>query len=317
MSSHLVTAVASHGFGVALGYLVDRAYGEPPNAVHPMIAVGHGLGRLEAIVYGRSRARGAAHLGVAVSSAVVVGRAASVAVGPTAATAAAVALASSSRMLTNTAVEVERTLHQGDLGDARQQLRSLVGRDPSKLDEAEISRAVIESVAENTVDGVTASLFWGLAGGAPAVLVHRVSNTLDAMVGHRNERYQDFGWASARADDFLNWVPARLTAGLIAVVSTRPTSEVLAIVGRDGGDHPSPNGGRVEAAVAGAIDVTLGGPNDYGGMVEVRGQLGDGRRPTPSDITAAVGVTRRASDLFALFALSIATCVTVARSRRR
>lgn len=282
-----------------------------------MIAVGTGLTHLESVLYRDRRANGIAHVGCAIGTAVVVGHGLRVLLGPFVSTTLAVAICSSSQMLGSTALDVGTALETGGLDEGRRQLRSLVGRDPSMLDEAEISRAVVESVAENTVDGVTATLFWAFVGGAPAVLAHRVTNTLDAMVGHRNDRYRHFGWASARLDDALNWIPARLTAGAMAIVAARSTEEVLAVVRRDGAKHPSPNGGRVEAAAAAALGITLGGTNDYGGTVEVRGPLGNGRTAEPSDIRPAVELTRRASDLIALSVLGIATSITVAQRSRR
>lgn len=302
----------SRALGTAVGYAIDRRFGEPSDAVHPMIAMGNGLTRLESMLYRDRRSSGVAHVACAIGTATVLGQGVRLLVGPLASTTLTVAVCSSSKMLGSTALDVGTALQTGGIDEGRRQLRSLVGRDPSTLDEEEVSRAVVESVAENTVDGVTATLFWAVVGGPSAVLAHRVTNTLDAMVGHRNDRYRNFGWASARLDDALNWVPARLTAGAIALATPGRTGEVLSIVKRDGAKHPSPNGGRVEAAVAGALGITLGGVNDYGGTVEVRGPLGDGRAPEPSDIAPAVNVTRRASDLLVLFGLGIATSITVA-----
>lgn len=278
-----------------------------------MIAVGTGLKHLESALYQDRRANGVAHVGCALGFGLAIGQGLRLLLGPLGSTALTVAVCSSSKMLGATALDVGTALESEGLDEGRRQLRSLVGRDPSALDVEEISRAVIESVAENTVDGVTSTLFWAFVGGPPAVLAHRVTNTLDAMVGHRNDRYRNFGWASARLDDALNWLPARLTAGTMALVSSRPTSQVVAVVRRDGAKHPSPNGGRVEAAAAAALGITLGGSNDYGGTVEVRGPLGDGRAPQPGDIAPAVELTRRASDLLALFAVGIATSITVAQ----
>lgn len=309
--------LAAKALGASLGYGIDRAFGEPPNAAHPMIAVGNGLTRMESALYRDDRRHGVAHVAGAVAAAALTGASLRRLLGPAASTVVAVAVCSSSKMLGSTALNVATAIEDTGIEEGRRQLHSLVGRDPSMLDEAEISRAVVESVAENTVDGVTATLFWAIVGGPQAVLIHRVTNTLDAMVGHRNNRYRNFGWASARLDDHLNWVPARLTAGLIALVAPVGASKVLAVVRRDGGKHPSPNGGRVEAAVAASLGITLGGVNDYGGEAEVRGPLGDGRAPQVADIGSAVALTRRASDLLALVALGIAASVTVAPQRRR
>lgn len=309
--------LAAHALGASLGYAIDRAFGEPPNAVHPMIGVGNGLTRMESVMYRDDRRHGVAHLATALTAAALVGGCLRRFLGPVGSTTVTVAVCSSSKMLGSTALDVATAIRDRGLDEGRRQLRSLVGRDPSMLDETEISRAVVESVAENTVDGVTATLFWAVVGGPQAVLAHRVTNTLDAMVGHRNDRYRAFGWASARLDDHLNWVPARLTAGAIALVAPISAGRVLSIVRRDGGKHPSPNGGRVEAAVAAALGITLGGVNDYGGEIEIRGPLGNGRAPEAADIEPAVALTSRASDLLALFALGIAASMTVAPQRRR
>lgn len=317
-----MTSVAKHALGASVGYAIDRRFGEPPDAVHPLIAVGTGLAWLESVLYQDRRANGVAHILCAVGMATAVGKGLRHVLGPVASTALTVAVCSSSKMLGSTAMDVTNALvndkrEGGGLEAGRRQVRSLVGRDPALLDESEISRAVVESVAENTVDGVTATLFWAVVGGPPAVVAHRVTNTLDAMVGHRNDRYRNFGWASARLDDALNWIPARLTAATIAISAPIGANEVLTIVQRDGAKHPSPNGGRVEAAVAAALGITLGGTNDYDGEVEIRGPLGDGRAPETSDIERAVELTRRASDLIALFGLSITISMTVAQRWRR
>lgn len=281
--------------GPFIGHVVDRVFGEPPNAIHPLIAVGNGLTSLETRIYRDDRMAGAVHVGVAVVLAFSSGQVLRRILGRTTSDVISVALCSGGAMLWEAAANVGDALERGDIVKARELLPMLVGRDPSRLDESEISRAVIESVAENTVDAVTSTLWWGLIGGAPLVAVHRVTNTLDAMVGHRNERYARFGWAAARLDDALNWIPARLTAAAIAVVAPKPTREVLAIVRRDGSDHPSPNGGQVEAATAGALGISLGGSNNYGGIIETRGSLGDGPPATPADIGAAIEMTSRAS----------------------
>lgn len=312
-----MTPLVGRALGAAAGYAIDRTFGEPPNAVHPMVAVGNGLTHLEHSLYQDRRVNGAAHVACALGAAAVLGWGLRSLMGPFASTTLSVAVCSSSKMLGDTALDVAAALETEGLEEGRRQLRSLVGRDPSTLDETEISRAVVESVAENTVDGVTATLLGAVVGGPSAVLVHRVTNTLDAMVGHRNKRYQNFGWASARLDDALNWVPARLTAVAIAIAAPGRASHVLAVVKRDGAKHPSPNGGRVEAAVAGALDITLGGTNDYGGTLEVRGPLGNGRAPRRCDIAPAVNLTRRASDLIALAGVGLTALITVERRRRR
>ncbi|TDC76500.1 adenosylcobinamide-phosphate synthase CbiB, partial [Actinomadura sp. 7K507] len=181
-----------------------------------------------------------------------------------------------------------RMLERGDLEAARGRLSHLCARDPRGLDAGGLARAVVESVAENTSDASIAPLVWGAVAGVPGLLVYRAVNTLDAMVGYRNPRYERFGWAAARLDDVANWVPARVTGGLVAVCSGRGAWRVLV---RDGGNHPSPNAGRCEAAFAGALGVRLGGVNEYGGRVERRPEMGDGRAPEVRDIRRAVGLS--------------------------
>jgi adenosylcobinamide-phosphate synthase len=283
-----------------LGQVVDRIAGEPPDLVHPLVFVGRGLVRLEQVTYRDRRLAGAVHLAIAAGGAMAVGLVVQRTTPRWLATTVTVAIASSSKMLGDVALGIGDELEAGDLDAARTQLRSLVGRRTDELSEHGIARAVIESVAENTVDGVTATWFWAVVGGAPMVCVHRVVNTLDAMVGHRTPRYARFGWASAKLDDVLNWVPARLTAVAIAATTPRRVVEVLQVVHRDGGSHPSPNGGRVEAAVAASLGITLGGSNAYGDVVEVRGALGHGRPPKPSDIRRAVHTTRASSTMLAI-----------------
>ncbi len=199
------------------------------------------------------------------------------------------------RSLRREALRLAALLEAGDLAGARALAPALVGRDPSELDAGELARAVVESVAENTSDAVVASAFWFAAGGAPAAAAHRAANTLDAMVGHRSERYREFGWAAARLDDAVNWLPARLTA--LLAVAAAPTvggspQTALRTLRRDGGAHPSPNAGRAEAAFAGALGVRLGGANRYGGRLEQRPFLGDGRPPGVGDIARAVKLSR-------------------------
>jgi len=186
---------------------------------------------------------------------------------------------------------MHRHLADEDLAAARAALPALAGRDPRALDEEGLARATVESVAENTSDAAVAPLFWGAVAGVPGLLGYRAVNTLDAMVGHRSPRYARFGWAAARLDDGANWVPARLTAALTAVCAPLvggSASGALRAWWRDGAAHPSPNSGRCEAALAGALGLRLGGRNVYGSRIEDRPQLGDGRPPGPDDIRRAV-----------------------------
>ncbi|RED58505.1 adenosylcobinamide-phosphate synthase [Cohnella lupini] len=180
--------------------------------------------------------------------------------------------------LKDAAMLVYDRLSRGELTKARKYTGYIVGRDTDGLEEAELSRATVETVAENTVDAVIAPLFFALIGAAPLAMLYRSVNTLDSMVGYRNTKYLHFGWASARLDDVLNWIPARLTGLMLMIVSAfyRPASAVQAwrAVVAFAHLHPSPNSGIPEAAVAGSLGIQLGGLNRYGGVISERARLG-------------------------------------------
>lgn len=174
-----------------------------------------------------------------------------------------------SRDLADHAEAVRRALDREDLPAARQAVGRIVGRDTADLDTAGVVRAAVESVAENTVDGVTSPLFYALLGDAPAAVAFKAASTLDSMFGYKNERYLRFGWASARLDDIANYLPARLTAPLVAgaaaLLGCDPAG-VIRAVWNDGRKHASPNSGLAEAAFAGALGLRLGGPVSRGGQ---------------------------------------------------
>lgn len=282
-----MTVVASLGgraVAVAAGLGLDRALGEPPSEVHPVAAFGRTMGAVERCIWADDRAVGACYTAVGVATGLAAGRA-------TRSTAAAVAVTCAGRELRATAGRIGDILAAGELEAARHQLPALVGRDPAGLDESGIAAAVVESLAENSVDAVIAPALWGLAAGAPGAWAYRAINTMDAMVGHRSPRYERFGWASARLDDVANLVPARLFAALVAAVRPSRARAVLAAVRRDAPAHPSPNAGVAEAAVAAALGVELGGPLRYGERTEQRPVLGEGPRPVPGDIARAVELT--------------------------
>ena len=184
--------------------------------------------------------------------------------------------------LARTGDRMAELLGSGDIDAARRLLPSLCGRDPSVLDAAGLTRAALESIAENTSDAQVAPMLWGAVGGIPAILVYRGANTLDAMIGHRSPRYARFGWAAARFDDVANYIAARATAVMVIacapVVGGSPVGAMRAWR-RDAARHPSPNAGVVEAAFAGALGVRLGGPTQYAHELEIRPTLGDGRPP--------------------------------------
>jgi adenosylcobinamide-phosphate synthase len=277
--------MVSRPLGAAAGVMADRLLGEPPVAAHPVAGFGVVMRKVERHLYRDAREAGAAHAAVGVGLAAAAGAALR-------SPAAAAYVAVAGRSLAETASVIAASLHRHDLDAARAQLPALVGREPSHLDEPEIARAVVESVAENTVDAVVAPALWAAAAGAPGVFAYRAVNTLDAMVGHRSSRYEHFGWASARLDDIAGLVPARVTAGLVVAVRPRAAARVARAVRDDAPAHPSPNAGIAEAAFAGALGLRLGGMNRYGHRVEHRPALGDGRMPQPGDISAAVRLSR-------------------------
>ncbi len=206
-------------------------------------------------------------------------------------TATATYLAVAGKALRDVAMAIGEALEWGDLDRARALLPSLVGRDVACLDVSGMARAVVESVAENTVDAVVAPACWAAVAGAPGVLGYRAVNTMDAMVGHRDERYLRYGWASARLDDVAAFVPARLTAALVAAVRPEAATAVWRAVRDQAPSHPSPNSGVAEAAFAAALDLGLGGENRYGRHSEHRPVLGYGRAAEAGDITRAVGLS--------------------------
>jgi len=283
----------SRALGLALGYAADRLLGDPRRA-HPVAGFGSVASALERRWWQDSRQAGVRYV------AVLVGAAAGLGVvlergGPVART-ASVGIATwgvlGGTSLDREGAAVQRLLEDGRLPEARVRLTHLVGRDTSRLSEAEVVRAAVESLAENTSDAVVAPLLWGAVAGVPGLLGYRAANTLDAMVGHRSARYERFGWAAARLDDVLNLPGSRVAAALAVLLGEDPRGALRAWR-RDAGGHPSPNAGPVEAAFAGALGVRLGGRNVYGDRVEHRALLGDGRPPVRADLARARVLARR------------------------
>ena len=281
-----MSPVAERCGAVAAGLALDRLAGEPPEGVHPVARFGQVMERIEARLWADSRSRGVIYAAIGVALGALSGRLLR-------STSGVVALAVAGRELRRVARRVGDLAAAGDIDGARAELPALVGRDPSDLDAAGVAAAVIESVAENSVDAVIAPAFWAVVAGAPGAAAYRAVNTMDAMVGRRDERYRNFGWAAARLDDIANYVPARIFAALVATVVPERAREILATVRRDAPAHPSPNAGVAEAAVAGALGRELGGPLRYGPILENRPLLGSGPRPTPADVPRAVDIADR------------------------
>lgn len=198
------------------------------------------------------------------------------------------------RSLHDHVAAVARPLKSGDIEAARSAVSRIVGRDPATLDEAGIARASIESLAENASDGVIAPVFWGAIFGLPGIVGYKTINTLDSMIGHRTPRHEAFGWAAARIDDLVNFIPARLTGFLFAVLSARPAA-ALSCITRDARRHRSINAGWPEAAMAGALGVRLSGPRVYHGTLANEPWLNEGARdPLAADIAQGLKLYRGA-----------------------
>jgi adenosylcobinamide-phosphate synthase len=212
------------------------------------------------------------------------------------------------RSLYDHVAAVAQPLKASDLGAARSAVAKIVGRDPALLDEAGLARAAIESLAENTSDGVVAPVFWGVLFGLPGIIGYKAVNTLDSMIGHRTARHQSFGWAAARIDDIANFVPARITGLLFSLVAPRP-SEAMSCMIRDARQHRSLNAGWPEAAMAGALGVRLSGPRLYHGHLAAEPWLNrDARDPGAADIALGLKLYVRAMIVLAggLVALALA-----------
>lgn len=185
----------------------------------------------------------------------------------------------STEALKKVAMKIHDLLAKNEIIEARKEVGMIVGRDTENLDEKEISRAVIETVAENIVDGITSPLFYGMIGGAPLAFLYRAVNTMDSMVGYKNERYLYFGRFSAKIDDVFNFIPARMTSIVMILVSYLYPGfngkNSLKTVFKDAKKHPSPNGGYTEGAAAGALEIRLGGDNYYFGKKSFRSYMGE------------------------------------------
>jgi adenosylcobinamide-phosphate synthase len=302
----VVFAPRSRAFGLLAGWLADLVFADPRRG-HPVAGFGAAADRLERTTYRDNRSAGVAHVGLLLGAVSLVGVGVERAAGrPGVALATWTALGGT--LLMRTASTMADMLAADDIDNARQLLPSLCGRDPESLDVDGLTRATLESVAENTSDAQVAPMFWAAVGGVPGALAYRAVNTLDAMIGHRSPRYLRFGWAAARLDDIANFIPARLTATLVALcaplVGGSPAGAV-AVWRRDAARHPSPNAGVVEAAFAGALGVRLGGPTRYAHALEIRPELGDGRGPDIDDLRRAVRLSRIVQTATAVLAIAV------------
>jgi adenosylcobinamide-phosphate synthase len=291
---------------VAAALLLDAAFGEPPEHLHPTVWMGRVISAFEKralrLKTPEARKHAGAVLALSLPGLVFLSTAAALNAAPHGLRwvlgAVLTSTTLSMRGLAEAAEAVERELRAGRLEGARERVGEFVGRDTGGLSEVEVCRAAVESVAENTSDGVVAPMLYGLLFGAPGALAYKAVNTLDSMVGYRKGPYKDLGWASARLDDLANLVPARATV-VAAALSGRPAT-ALRTARKYGPLTASPNAGWAEAAFAGALGVRLGGINTYGCVTREGPILGEGRSPAPRDVGRAVALMRRCCALLAL-----------------
>jgi len=273
---------------IIIGFFIDLVIGDPQRIPHPVQFIGFLIKKFEKLLYKLSlkKIAGALLLVVIVTSTVLV-----------------IYFLSqlsifieiyfiytifATRSLGNEAMKVFRSLQNNDIVKAREQIGMLVSRDTGEMDEEKIIKATVETVSENIVDGITAPLFYLLCGGVAASYGYKAVNTLDSMVGYKNEKYISFGWASAKCDDLLNYIPARITAFFImplyAFFYKRNPLDVIKIVKRDRYNHQSPNSAHSEAAMAGILQCQLGGPSIYFGTLEDKPFIGEDKIKMTHDL---------------------------------
>jgi len=312
---------------LACGVILDQIIGDPPGWPHPVALIGKLIAWLETrINLGTSRQRrwrGAVMAGGlvgAVYSLIWWTLHALSQVNPIMAVvveACLISMALAGKSLVRAGYSVLEPLTNGDLSSARARLSWYVSRDTDQLTEAEIARGTVETLAENFVDGILSPLFYALIGGAPLAWAFKTISTLDSMIGYRNERYRNFGWFAARADDWANYLPARLGAVILLAAGYllgMPVRRASRIWRRDARRHPSPNGGNPESVVAGLLGVQLGGLNVYHGRIEHRAEMGDPLRPLSSaDIHTCARLVRLAAWLAFAAALLVLALYRVVR----
>lgn len=308
-----------HIIAIAIGLILDKIIGDPPNWPHPVRWIGNLISRLTALLNRGNRRKAKGFLlvfivvGITFFFTVVVlitAYSVHVFVG-IALESILIASGLAQKSLKDAAMEVYKPLVDKDLPAARQKLSWIVGRDTEKLDEKEITRGVVETVSENISDGITAPLFYAfLFAGAPGLWVYKAINTLDSMVGYKNEKYEEFGYASAKLDDIANYIPSRMTGYIIMLwgkkESTLPFKERMKGWWLDAKKHPSPNSGYLEAATAYQLGIQLGGINTYKGIISNRALMGIGEIPlNPSHILSTISHLNTAVFLFWLWLMVI------------
>lgn len=277
--------ITYHLLAITIALLIDSIVGDPPHWPHPVRWLGNFISFLEKrLNKGQQKRNGIFLLLIVIIlsfllSFVVVGLA--YLFHPVVGVimeGVLIAVTISQKSLQEAAFAVYIPLLERDEKEARKQLSYIVGRDTAHLNEVEMTRATVETVAENTADGITSPLFWAFIGGAPLAVVYRAINTCDSMIGYDNERFASFGWAAAKLDDIVNWIPSRLTgAMMLLVMKPKAFTRLVAwnIWKRDAKKHVSPNSGWCEAAAAVVLGVQLGGTNTYKGVVSKRATMGE------------------------------------------
>lgn len=309
-------------WSLPLGAMLDLLLGDPRGWPHPVRAIGHLIVRLEAVARrlikqagGGERTERLAGIWLTGHVVGIVGVVAWVIVvacdwlGPVPSLLGRSLLIYWGLAARSLGDETLQASEAPDLKTARRELSMIVGRDTATLDEAEIGRACVETVAENYADAVVAPLFWFVIGGPVGLWAFKAVSTLDSMVGYRNAKYRDLGWASARLDDVAALIPSRLAwllIGLAAWVAGERPGNALRIGWRDGRKHPSPNAGWGEAAMAGALGIQLGGPATYGGVPGFKPLLGEPDEPIDrTTVRRSVRVMRIAATLAVAFAWGV------------
>lgn len=320
----VVLWLAGLSWQIGLAYLIDLVVGDPRGIPHPVIIIGKGIDAAEKLLRRIITSLLGLRFSGVILTLVIVGLTYFVTWGLVQVTsqlnqwlgwAVSVWFLSTTlavKCLRQAADEIYQLLEDGQLQTARQKVGWIVGRDTDRLDEPEIVRATVETVAENIVDGIVAPLFYAFIGGLPLAMAYKAVNTLDSMVGYKNEKYREFGWFAARLDDIANYIPARITGILMLIAAAAAGKDAGCAVHtwrRDAGKHPSPNSGIPESIVAGALGIRLGGLNFYGGRESFRAYMG---KPMDELNRRHIKETTRIMLITSLLAVTTGVLITLA-----
>ena len=296
---------------IAIAMILDAALGEPgwlfSRVAHPTVVFGRAIGWLDSRLNGGEsrKLRGILTIVILIAACLIVAQLIAALPGSKFFETLLAAMLLAQRSLVSHVAEVADTLRRS-LAEGRAAVAHIVSRDTRALDETGVARAAIESAAENLSDGVVAPVFWLLIAGLPGLLIYKAINTADSMIGYENQRYAEFGWAAARLDDALNWVPARLTAGLIALAHLR--FDIAGVVRRDAPLHRSPNAGWPETAMAVCLNVSLAGPRSYDGKIRDFPLVFAEGAP----VLGATDIKRAVTALWKTWALTLVTVIILA-----